>query len=369
VQRADSNVPLRTMNSGRADRLWRLRRLAVPARGFYAPVVGHDAGVIKHAVRDASHVLLGIRIAHSLNGGGDRRGARLRLDGCPARASLLSCPGYRGIFGNARPLPARTASRPPVVSVAACGRMWSVRSEPVRTRDISTSDAPTACDICGRTLLRGERAEVYLSGGARRSVCELCKSRAVNVGWAREGTVPESEEVSPKSPDRRRSFLHRLRPRRDSGSRERATTSPVDDVNESATSPPPTRAQETTEHGLVGGSGFQEPRHVRAVPSSVAQKVASAVELFNSSEHPHTVAGVARSLGMPAVSVRPSDARPSVVTVVVSWELYWYRYEVDLSDDRPSVRVADHGSELDELDEQRQPNADADERGALTLHD
>jgi hypothetical protein len=98
VQRADSNVPLRTTNSGRADRLRRLRRLAVPARGFYAPVVGHDAAFIKHAVRDASQVLLGIRIAHSLNGGGDRRGARLRLDG-PARASLLSCPGHREIFG------------------------------------------------------------------------------------------------------------------------------------------------------------------------------------------------------------------------------------------------------------------------------
>jgi hypothetical protein len=248
--------------------------------------------------------------------------------------------------------------------------MWSVASEPVRTRDISTSDAPTACDICGRTLLRGERAEVYLSGGARRLVCELCKSRAVNEGWAREGTVPESEEVSPKSPGRRRSFLDRLRLRRDSGARERATRSPVDEFNESATSPPPTRGQETTEHGLVGGSGFQELRHVRAVPSSVEQKVVSAVELFNSSEHPHTVAGVARSLGMPAVSVRPSDARPSVVNVVVSWELYWYRYEVDLSDDRPSVRVADQGSELAELaPEERQPNAVADERGALTLHD
>ena len=109
---------------------------------------------------------------------------------------------------------------------------------------------------------------------------------------------------------------------------------------------------------------------MRAVPSSVEQKVASAVELFNSSEHPHTVAGVARSLGMPAVSLRPSDARPSVVNVVVSWELCWYRYEVDLSDDRPSVRVADQGSELDELPpEERQPNAAADERGALTLHD
>jgi hypothetical protein len=107
---------------------------------------------------------------------------------------------------------------------------------------------------------------------------------------------------------------------------------------------------------------------VRAVPSSVEQKVASAVERFNSSEHPHTVAGVARSLGMPAVSVRPSDARPSVVNVVVSWELYWYRYEADLSDDRPRVRVAGQGNELDELPpEERQPNAAADERGALGI--
>jgi hypothetical protein len=161
-----------------------------------------------------------------------------------------------------------------------------------------------------------------------------------------------------------------LRLRRDFGSRERATTSSVDDVNESTTSPPPTRAQDTNQHGLVGGSGFQEPRHVRAVPSNVEQKVASAVELFNSSEYPRTVAGVARSLEMPAVSLRPSDTRPSVVNVVVSWELYWYRYEVDLSDDQPRVRVADEGSELDELPpEERQPNAAADERGALTLHD
>ena len=36
VQRADSNVPLRTTNSGGADRLRRLQRLAVPARGFHA---------------------------------------------------------------------------------------------------------------------------------------------------------------------------------------------------------------------------------------------------------------------------------------------------------------------------------------------
>jgi hypothetical protein len=54
--------------------------------------------------------------------------------------------------------------------------------------------------------------------------------------------------------------------------------------------------------------------------------------------------------------------------VVVSWELCWYRYEADLSDDQPSVRVADQGYELDQLAaDELQPNAVADEHGRLAL--
>jgi hypothetical protein len=68
------------------------------------------------------------------------------------------------------------------------------------------------------------------------------------------------------------------------------------------------------------------------------------------------------------VSVRPAGARPSVVNVVVGWELCWYRYEIDLSDDVPGVRVADQGIELEELEpEEREPNALSDENGALAL--
>ena len=112
----------------------------------------------------------------------------------------------------------------------------------------------------------------------------------------------------------------------------------------------------------------REPRHVRAVPSSAEQKVAAAVDLFNGSEHRRTVSGVARSLGEPTVSISPSPNRPSLVNVVVSWELCWYRYDVDLSDDHPSIRVSGQGYELDELDpEERLPNAVADENGHLSL--
>ncbi|MFZ0089674.1 MAG: hypothetical protein WAL63_09225, partial [Solirubrobacteraceae bacterium] len=112
----------------------------------------------------------------------------------------------------------------------------------------------------------------------------------------------------------------------------------------------------------------REPRHVRAVPTSVEHKISSAISLFNASEHPRTVAGIARSLGVPEVSVHPSDSLPAVVDIVTAWELCWYRYEVDLSDEIPTVRVANQGYELSELsDAEREINAATDERGLLDL--
>jgi len=236
----------------------------------------------------------------------------------------------------------------------------------VSAKAIRTSDAQDACDVCGRTLLRGERAEVYVSGGARRSVCELCVPRAVHSGWVREGTLPAYENNN-ANVDRRRSLLGRLLARRE------RVEPPAGAVPSQRPEPEPERPVSRLQ-AVSSAAAWRarardgEPRHVHAVPTSPEHKVASAVELFNASEHTRTVAGVARSLGLPGVVVRPSEQRASLVDVVVSWELCWYRYEVDLSDELAGVRVARQGYELDELsEEERQLNAVADEHGRLSM--
>ncbi len=213
-----------------------------------------------------------------------------------------------------------------------------------------------ACDVCGRTMLRGERLAVYLDGSERKAVCELCGSRALHEGWVREGTVPAFGDSGAAS-ERKPSLLSRLRGRRGSSrGGERPTL--ADDLDGRAWA----EAAVNEERAPV-----REPRHVRAVPSSDDQKVASAIEVFNASEHRKTVSGVARSLGPPAVTVLPSQARASLVNVVVSWELCWYRYEIDLSDDQPSIRVAGQGYELQELTpDERLPTATSDEYGSLS---
>ncbi len=376
------------------------------------------------------------------------------------------------------------------------------------TKDIRTSHAHTVvCDVCGRTLLRGERAEVYIAGSDRRSVCELCTPRALHEGWVREGTLPEYDR-SAAGASRRRGLLARLRQRRRAGARAPAARPTLDDelsgrawdqaepdrgsgqaaaavnaeskwdqvaagvdpdrgwgepnagvdpdrgwgdpaagVDPDRADPRIDRAEAEPVAGWqdgdaplaaeLSGSGDgrgeawlpeepdplreelgptdvptstsrvrrprstrepaadelrplrpsrrgrrrsgsssakerhaqpREPRHVRAVPSSHEQKIAAAVKLFNQSEHRRTVAGVAKSLGGPCVSVLPAAEPPSLVQIVISWELCWYRYAVDLSEEPPSVRVDGQGSELSELTAAEQTaTAQADDTGQLLI--
>ncbi len=261
-------------------------------------------------------------------------------------------------------------------------------------KSISTNIDVVACDVCGRTLLRGEHADVFLHGGARRTVCELCTSRAVHEGWIREGL---DAGTARRGGDRRsaRSLLGGLRRRRapgGAGGHDIPAPAPLHDEGYHPSSwdpdhydpaapapvaepepepayrepvaPPPVPAAEAP----AAEPAPREPRHVHAVPTNAELKVARALEVFNASPHRRTVAGVARSLGAPLVSASPSATEGSIVSITVAWELSWYRYEVDLGDEASGVRVVAQGAELDELaPEERSANAQADEQGELHL--
>jgi hypothetical protein len=229
----------------------------------------------------------------------------------------------------------------------------------MQRREIRTKTIAESCDICGRTLLPGESAETYLAGGSRRAVCELCAARAVNEGWIRESA--SSGELPARRPagNGRRSLFGGRRQRRE------RPGEPVEGLEGEET---PADAPEAPESPYALPESAREPRHVHAVPTNDDLKMARAVELFNASDHRRKVGGVARSLGMPWISVRPTLDEPSVVRIVVAWELSWYRFEVDLSDEAGGVRQAGQGTELSELNPDEQGwNGASDDAGELQL--
>jgi hypothetical protein len=257
-------------------------------------------------------------------------------------------------------------------------------------KSISTSRAVVACDVCGRTLLRGEHADAFIANGSRRMVCELCTARAANEGWIREGADNALGVRGGRNGPRgsTRSLLGRLKPQRRelpspieldlSSRRISANVDRIDQAREQAERVPEDVAPpvEANGHAVRAAAPVEldthlsarEPRHVHAIPTNADLKMARALDVFNLSAHPRRIAGVARSLGTPAVAVVPSEVEGAIVTIVVGWELCWYRYEVDLADEAAGVRVTGQGAELSELSEpERSANAVADERGRLVL--
>jgi hypothetical protein len=291
------------------------------------------------------------------------------------------------------------------------------------TRAIVTSHPIVACDVCGRSLLRGETPDVFLAGGQRRTVCELCVPRAAAEGWLREADNHASS-VRPTRARRAGSLLGRLRQLREPGQgpsrRERPGAAGLDgsdtgvelpeenlydlvdgdaeraDLREQEIYIGSVQAAESSEGAWSAEDDFPpldgvdrgdpstaRARSIRAgqsgehasmagVSSSGAStagglKVARALKVFNAGEQPRRVAGVARSLGAPTVTVRPLEDSGSTVAIVVAWELCWYRYEVDLGDEAAGSQLVAQGMELDELpEEDRLANATADERGELS---
>jgi predicted Fe-S protein YdhL (DUF1289 family) len=226
-----------------------------------------------------------------------------------------------------------------------------------------------SCDVCGRTILKGERAEWYLApGGHRRQVCDLCAARAQHHGWIRESGAGAIPARMPRN-EPRRGMLGRLRKRRPADDQARlaeheamygagngieSEERPFEETETPSAPAPRPRSRP------------QNPRHVRAVPTTAEVKVERAIELFNGSGHQRTVAGLARTLGPPWVSAMPDPNQASAVSVLIAWELSWYRYRVDLGDEADPVMMLDKGEEIDQIDESlRTWNAGLDQDGRV----
>jgi hypothetical protein len=224
-------------------------------------------------------------------------------------------------------------------------------------RTIVTSHPDVACDVCGRRLLRGEQPDTFLGGGQRRVVCELCTTRAAQEGWRRES---DQHAAGPraKAPQRGRGLLERLRQSR------RAAAGPDTTLRE----PPVPAAEEIDAEWTAVDEEWAETekRWGGAEPAEESDAgVMRALEVFNGGEYPRRLAGMMRSLGEPVV--RAGAVTGTSVTILVAWELCWYRYEVDLGDEARGARLTAEGTELGELEpEDLLANAAANERGELS---
>jgi hypothetical protein len=178
---------------------------------------------------------------------------------------------------------------------------------------ITGATARQTCAICERSLLTGERAVRFAPhhGAALVDVCPLCVEEAIEHGWIREGSP-----ATPTVPDRRR--------RRGGLAR------------------------------LLDLGGRSIPAPVIAQPvlrrlSESEQAIVEAAELFNGSDHRRAVAGIARSLGPPKVSIVPLSGATRELVVTVAWEISWYQYRVAPDSAQP-VRLAERGQDAGELD-------------------
>jgi hypothetical protein len=191
--------------------------------------------------------------------------------------------------------------------------------------------------------------------------------------------------ASTRRPQERRSLFGRMRRRRDAEPLAPATeqppvfeedvptgnggdpmAEPAWDAAEPTAEPPPPAPPAPAP--APSPPRRRDARHVRAVPTNAQVKVERALELFNNSEHVRTIGGIARTLGEPWVSALPLHEAPSEVSIVVAWELSWYRYRVDLGDADDPVTLLAKGQELDELDaSMRDWNASALADGKLAV--
>jgi hypothetical protein len=208
--------------------------------------------------------------------------------------------------------------------------------------------ADATCAVCGRTILDGERVHGFLGGGAEHAVCELCLDRAERLGWRSLGEEDGRRPAASghENRGRLRSFLRRPRDRPGVPAAPPASSLPETDP----AAPPRVRPRPLSAHPPIPG------------PSQ------RAVVRFNSSEAGRTVAGLVRTLGRPWASVGAVAGAPEEVRITVAWDLCWYQWGVDVSDELRPVFEIDRGQEIEQLDAAAQQwNAAVDAEGRLGL--
>ncbi len=282
----------------------------------------------------------------------------------------------------------------------------------------------SACDVCSRTILKGEQVHEYVTPqGEQHGVCVLCRQRAEASGWipaeqygaiarqppsrarrgqalrerlgraasrARAGVRPSRGPADPDDRDPGRARGARGAP---AGTLERQPSEPsepseLSELSEAAErpsaerrpAPEPVPEPEPKRAAKPRLEAKRRPKaRSAAAPSQPAAPrprrgpeaiMRSAVDRFNSSRDRRKVGGLIRSLGEPRAAVVP-DPRRQLAVVTVAWELSWYQWEVNGEDDdadRGTVREVAKGDELSELaEEARSWNAAVGEDGGLRL--
>ena len=162
---------------------------------------------------------------------------------------------------------------------------------------VTRAAATRTCAICERTLLMGEHAVRFSPTAATTSTSVRCARTGPR---ARLGTRGKPDDAD--------------RPQR-------------------------LRRRKLPWAGLFGGQRTAEAPPVAAEPilrrlSEQELDLVEAADLFNASPYRRTVAGIAKSLGEPKVSIVPLSGVSGEMIVSVAWEISWYQYRVTPS--RPS---------------------------------
>ena len=184
-------------------------------------------------------------------------------------------------------------------------------------RDMRTTrqaiTAVRTCGICERSLLVGERSVRYSADGENFvDVCPLCQDIALEHGWVKEGS-PTTPVVNDRRRKRRGLVATLL------GESRRATVEPVVD----------------------------EPILRRLSEPELA--MVEAADLFNESAFRRTIAGIAKSLGVPKASIVPLSGTNSEVVLSVAWDISWYQYRITPDSAQP-VRLAERGHDPRQLE-------------------